>query len=346
MLKKCKKLCKDNDVTLLYLSKFGSHLYGTDTPKSDVDYKGVFLPSKKQCLLGKQSRHITYSSGKNNSKNSKDDVDIQLWSLHYFLKLVSEGETNALDLLYSHTYPEMIVYQENFFNVMDFIFEHHQKLFNIKNCKAFVGYAIGQAKKYGIKGSRLGVLKKVYEFILKINEGDDKIFNNENLKLSYIIDDIDNKFHDNSFCFIKEFGKDKKTRGLVLCGKVHLETISLIEFFNRIKNHYKSYGDRAKKAEQNEGIDWKALSHAVRALIQMKELIHTGKIQFPLKNIDIVKRIKAGDSTFKEVETLIYDDIELIDRLLNDPDTPIYNKRKQFVLDFAILMAYDEQGVG
>lgn len=29
---------------------FGSFLYGTDTPESDKDYKGVFLPSWEEIL--------------------------------------------------------------------------------------------------------------------------------------------------------------------------------------------------------------------------------------------------------------------------------------------------------
>jgi predicted nucleotidyltransferase len=34
------------DGYLLYLTKFGSHLYGTNGPNSDADYKGFYLPSK------------------------------------------------------------------------------------------------------------------------------------------------------------------------------------------------------------------------------------------------------------------------------------------------------------
>jgi predicted nucleotidyltransferase len=30
--------------------KFGSHLYGLNTPTSDVDYKGIFMPTLEQGL--------------------------------------------------------------------------------------------------------------------------------------------------------------------------------------------------------------------------------------------------------------------------------------------------------
>ena len=38
---------------LLLLTKSGSQLYGTNTPNSDTDYKGVYLPSKESLILQK-----------------------------------------------------------------------------------------------------------------------------------------------------------------------------------------------------------------------------------------------------------------------------------------------------
>lgn len=35
----------------IFKMKFGSHLYSNNTADSDVDYKGVFLPSKKEILI-------------------------------------------------------------------------------------------------------------------------------------------------------------------------------------------------------------------------------------------------------------------------------------------------------
>jgi predicted nucleotidyltransferase len=156
MLKDIQKMCEEKEVTLLYLVKFGSHLYGTDTSESDVDYKGIFLPSKEQCFLQNVPKSITYSTGKNDSKNTEDDVDIQLWSLQYFLQLLSKGEINALDLCFSFTYPEVIEHKDNRMNL---IFDNHKKFFNVKDCNAYISYSINQSKKYGIKGSRLGKIK-------------------------------------------------------------------------------------------------------------------------------------------------------------------------------------------
>lgn len=31
--------------------KFGSHLYGTNTPNSDLDYKAIYLPTAREIIL-------------------------------------------------------------------------------------------------------------------------------------------------------------------------------------------------------------------------------------------------------------------------------------------------------
>lgn len=300
------KLDKDGH-TLLYLCRFGSHLYGTNNENSDADFKGVFLPNQSSCLLGKAPKHYTYSTGDRENKNSKDDLDVQLWSLQYWLELVAKGETNALDLLYSFTYPEMIVYESD---GMKTVFDNHNRLFTTQDCNSYVGYAVGQAKKYGVKGSRMGVIKKVLEVMELYRDADQAC-------LADVIESIMYKCEDASYCFLKDI---KSSNGemrpyLVLCGSKHELTIGVGEFYNRVKSTYDRYGDRAKAAEHNEGIDWKALSHALRAIVQMIELLNNGKIQYPLISAPYLKRVKRGEYTWKEVETMIVEGLDKIDSL-------------------------------
>lgn len=48
---------------------YGSHLYGLSTPESDRDFKGIFMPSKEEILLGKIPKSIRTSTGDPNEKN-------------------------------------------------------------------------------------------------------------------------------------------------------------------------------------------------------------------------------------------------------------------------------------
>jgi hypothetical protein len=304
-----KELRKDGH-ELLYLVKFGSHLYGTSTPDSDLDLKGIFLPSKESALLGKMPKHYTKSTGERDSKNSKDDVDTQLWSLQYWLELVGKGETNGLDLLYSHTYPEMVLYKDPF---MDVIFNNANRLFTTTDCNSYVGYAIGQAKKYGVKGSRMGVIKRVVDWM---DRAEGRLFRPDE-KLEEFINELLASCQDDSYCFVKDLkgSNGKVSPYLVLCGSKHDLTISLAEFYKRVKTTYDKYGDRAKAAERNEGIDFKALSHAVRAVDQMRELLLVGEIRYPLESAPTLVAIKKGVYSWNEVEKIILDGLDEIDSL-------------------------------
>jgi hypothetical protein len=78
------------------------------------------------------------------------------------------------------------------------------------------------------------------------------------------------------------------------------------DIFSRI---YENYGRRAKLAQTNEGIDWKALSHAVRVANEALELLATANVTFPLPNAAHILEIKRGllpyDDVASEIERLL-----------------------------------------
>ena len=112
---------------------FGSHLYGLNTPTSDEDFKGIFMPTKNDIFLGRIPKTIDQSTNKTNQKNSKDDIDIEYYSLHYFIKLACMGETVALDML--HAPKNMIVESSEIWGE---IVENRHKFYT-KNLKSFIG---------------------------------------------------------------------------------------------------------------------------------------------------------------------------------------------------------------
>lgn len=325
--RKARELCKEKGHELLYLTKFGSHLYGMNTPDSDTDYKGIFLPSKKSLILQEKCKSLRYTSGNDNDKNSQEDIDIDLWSLHYFLELVRKGETNALDLLFSPSHKDCVEYDDS---RLGLIFNNPLWLFNPVKADAFIGYAIGQAKKYGISSSRLGVLKNVYEYINSQSL--------DNKKLKHFVEHIlDNYYHD-SYCFMKMVNGEE---ALVLCGKVHLLSISAEEFYHRVKREYERYGERVREAQRNENIDWKSISHALRAIEQMKELLKTGKIIFPLVSAQFLLNVKQGKYSWNKCEQMISQGIEEVENIKNSGNVVEGISDKSFVDNF-ILRMYNE----
>lgn len=60
-LEQAQALCRQHDARLLFLTFFGSILYGTATPgKSDVDLRGIFLPSRTSLALNKAPKSLHF----------------------------------------------------------------------------------------------------------------------------------------------------------------------------------------------------------------------------------------------------------------------------------------------
>ena len=88
-------LLVQNNCKLAYITKFGAHLYGTNTENSDIDVRGLYWPDIKDLILEKKLNSLSYTTGDNKTKNNVNDFDIQMWSVNYWLSLVNKGDTLA-----------------------------------------------------------------------------------------------------------------------------------------------------------------------------------------------------------------------------------------------------------
>lgn len=86
---------------LVVISATGSTLFGTNTPTSDIDYRGIFVPDAESILLKNDIDSWTYTTNATNTKNTEEDLDFSLWSIHKFMLLLQKMETNAVDLFFS-----------------------------------------------------------------------------------------------------------------------------------------------------------------------------------------------------------------------------------------------------
>ncbi|QMV34012.1 hypothetical protein [Escherichia phage DK-13] len=293
---------------------FGSHLYGTSTPESDVDFKEIFVPHPRDILLGTAMNHTNLNTNNTATKNTKDDVDHELYSLKYFFKLAADGETVALDMI--HT-PADLVVKSDLPDVWKFIQDNRSRFYTT-NMKAYLGYVRKQASKYGVKGSRLAALRGVLEIVNQIPEQwvdyqEDGSAKQRRTK----VEDIKHRLPENEFCewVFHNHEKTGPQTFYTVLGRKYQTTLSLIELKQSLNKLDAEYGERARKAEANEGIDWKALSHAYRAGYQLMEIYQTGDLVFPLREASIIKLIKAGELPFKEVQELLEDTVDLVEVL-------------------------------
>jgi len=255
----------------------GSKLYGLDHKDSDTDIKGVFLPSKRDMLLGKIPNVISYTSGSKDLKNSKDDVDIEMWSIHHFFANAMKGDTGAISMLNAPF--EMICSQRPMWmEIVD-----NADMFYSKNMKGLIGFVRTQANKYSIKGAMLNTAKEAKVILESLNE---------HTQLRDVWDTLPEGEYATKIELNNQFFWE-------VCGRKIQNTSSAPYALGVINSILKSYGKRAKQAGADGGLDWKAISHSFRVASELSDLFEFGMIKYPLKDSAQIKRIKMGELDFK-----------------------------------------------
>ena len=302
--------------------KFGSHLYGTNDENSDLDFRGVFLPEVGDLLLGptfkgSYTKTISNNTNATDGKNTSSDVDIEFYSLHYFLKLALEGQTVALDMLHA---PQSAIIQSS--HLWKSLVEQRSRFYT-KNLKAFIGYARKQAAKYGIKGSRLAEARMVTRFLGKELHGyaPDAW---QTRKLRDVWDQLPRGEH---IHFIEEGNRSERAganplRMYQVCGKSFQETARLDYVLPILAKFVTDYGMRAQQAEQNKGIDWKAMSHALRAAYQVEELLRSSTMTLPSPIAPYLKAVKQGLMDFRLIQRDLEGTMERVEKLAAESDLP------------------------
>jgi len=299
---------------------FGSHLYGTNTLESDLDYKGVFLPSKEQILLGKIPKSINENTKKGNQlKNTSEDIDTEIYSLHYFIHLACEGETVALDMLHA---PENMILEKS--QIWDSIVQNRQRFYT-KNLKAFIGYARRQASKYGIKGSRLNDAERVLNHLKCC-------YDDSNSKLSRYWEYLPEGEH-----IFKHPPNENGERMYEVCGRKIGEKVTLQYAYEIVKKFADNYGERARMAAANEGIDWKSVSHAFRAAYQVKQILTENTLTFPLKEADELLLIKQGKLNYQTIVApkldLLIEEVEKLSEKSSLPEKTDIKFWNKFIIE-------------
>lgn len=289
---------------LIFRTEFGSTVYGTRIPTSDTDYKSVYIPKKRDLYLSRANPVINLNTKADKTlKNSSEDIDDEIYSFHKFLKLLCEGQTPIIDMLFTPNEH----WKHNSWQWENIV--KNKDKFISKQTGAFVHYCQAQAAKYGIKGSRVGACRKTLEFL--------KSLPNHSLSLTQYTDILQEFIKQSNDEFIQIVMIEEKDKGI----KPYLECCNRKCAFNAnvkyaisIYQHvFDAYGHRALQAEQNLNCDWKALNHAVRIANQAQELLLTGNVTFPRPEKDLLLRIRTGQMPYKQVAELIEEGLEKVE---------------------------------
>jgi hypothetical protein len=295
-------------------TRFGSHVYGTNLPTSDTDIKAIYLPAVPDLLL-QRARGVISSTTKADAaaKNTAEDVDIEQYALHKYFDLLLQGNTVAMDILFT---PKEF-WERKIAPTWERVVKS-KDIFLHKGTASFAGYCRTQANRYGIKGSRVAAARAALE-LLKTFEPRKKLGDYE----AQIFPFVDGRDH----CGVVLINnpKGQPERFLEVCNRKFAFAANVKHALDIVQRIFDEYGKRALQAESNDGCDWKALAHAVRVANQAQELLLTGHITFPRPEAELLRSVRKGERPYREVAAMIergLEDLEVAKTNSTLPEEP------------------------
>jgi hypothetical protein len=210
--------------------------------------------------------------------------------------MLSKGDTVATEILFAPRWA--IVDQTPMWSIIQ---AQGRSLLN-RQAKGFVGYCQRQAAKYGIKGSRMGAVKSLLDFLTVLREGV-----TPTMRLQAIEPELRafSEGHEHIHWENIPHPDGRDCWHIVCCDRKMPMTTMIVEAFKVYQKVWENYGERARAAMTNEGIDWKAVSHAVRVARQALELLRDHRITFPRPDAEELLAIKLGKIPYSQVSPLL-----------------------------------------
>ena len=300
------KMAEDRSILKV---RVGSHLYGTNTPTSDEDFVGIFVPPARNLIgLGRMEQiDASVVSKGPDGKNTADAVDCTYYTLEKFARLALDGNPNIVEILFANSE-----------NMMKWAGEgaellRMKKHFLSKLIKhRFLGYAFSQKHKMVIKLENYEVLYEAQRYL-------------ENTDRSYLVEVVEIDHH-------PLFHKKKDH---VTVGDINIPLTSTVKKAKAfVDNRLGQFGSRQQLVTKF-GYDTKFASHLIRLIVEGIELLKTGDLKFPLQDVKLLKSIRNGECSMQNVLKMAerYEaEIEEWYEKTELPDRPNFDAVEKFVM--------------
>jgi len=263
--------------------KVGSQLYGTATPTSDTDHSGVFMPSDNAIFGFERIDEVDLSikSKRGDGKNDKGAVDRVLYEVRKFVRLALDNNPNILEQLFVNS--ENVVYQNQWGEELlknSHLFPH----LGLK--EKFLGYAFSQKHKMVIRTDNYHSLENALEWL---EEETKTVEDSKRLLVQFL---------DKKLPFMSVKGDN------INVGDLNFQRHFMLRKVKKCVVERLSKATNRKDLLTSHGYDTKFASHLVRLMLEGKELLTTGQLQFPLKERNFILDIKLGKYKMTEVLSL------------------------------------------
>jgi len=334
-----------NNFKLIFEAITGSNLYGTSTEESDMDIRGVFIPSKE------------YFYGFLNTISLKDyedkENDKAYYDIRSFMKLLLANNPTVLEFLFIPKKLWRVRSKEwiEIVSVRDSIVS--------KLCAdTFIGYANEQLKR--IKRHRSWLLNPPKEYPTREKYGlpsnhslipKDQI-GAFNKLLSLYLQQI-GKFHELreqlesmeefvSFISLTQNLKEPDYEAIKILMPISdnfIEALDKEKAYMNAMREWKSYQNwknnrnpARAKLEEKFGYDLKHATHLYRLLSEGDEVLSDGNITFPRPDVEILRYILSGNISYDELISITNDQTNELKELkkhsflIEKPDKELLDK--------------------
>ena len=258
--------------------RVGSHLFGTNTPDSDLDLFGIYMPSEEMVYGDLRCEEVDLSviAKDSTGRNTAEAIDRKFHEYRKFVRLALQNNPNILHVLFANN--ENIVYLDeqtgfgrNLLNKA-YVFPHkgaHHR---------FIQYADAQRHKMRIKPENYAQLEKGLEILM--GEDDHKVIGE--------LRDVA-PFHYE--------GKGKHVK----LGDVFFEAGTFVKKARRAVEERLSKATSRAQLFTKYGYDVKYASNLIQLLLEGIELMQTGAIAMPLTYGHYVLEIKNGKFSAEQI---------------------------------------------
>lgn len=309
----------------LFQVPFGSHLYGTSTPTSDLDAKVVALPSFEDLIMLRRIENTVvkpdgYVEG---AKMQAGELEYELVPLQIFLDHFYEGQTYALEIAFAVLHDMHITLEYEFGKLSiaadsEFIKGWMQELvdrFLTRDIKKMIGYARSQSQLYGLKTERFNMMLKFQQTLAKVDHK--KRLSELPVLLSVLLEDQ----YVREIEIMNGHGGRAAVPGVEINGKQFPLTSTWGTIFTSVSKTLDSYGNRVKD-HTDKPTDWKALSHAIRIGEQILEVLADGVMQFPRPNAAFLLEVKQGKIPLQDATDYLTSLFNQVEESVNESTLP------------------------
>jgi hypothetical protein len=287
---------------------FGSHLYGTNTPSSDLDIRTIFWPSAIRTMIGdpetahKLKLHEDGSVAGVNDPMGAGCVEEEFIPVQDFFRGVAVGECKAVETFFA-----IIGGRTTFVDAMfhDLCLNFYESFKDKLPHSGMVGFAKKSTMDYVHRANRLHNIEKILKFFTdngfttSSNLRLDSQFGNGTIFSTFKEEVLRNfeQYEEVSFTTCKvsnSASNNLELEAIQIAGRTIMDRTPIKSVLELLNGIVKDYGRRVKTIENNSIVEWKSIAHAVRSYRQAIELNETHNITFPRPDTQFLIDVKTG----------------------------------------------------